>query len=244
MRTTAILLALALAACAADTTEDFSQDDEAQDADVAAGKADTAVHFFGLYVTHATHHYSGDITALQLLGGDSNTPYVRERCYHASCALPIAETDRYDTYRSSAGKTYVRFWSFEVRTDANGERTETPTVADVYEIQATSYGVRLRKSYTTRWFALYRTTEAARCTAGGGTWDGGTCACPGNTPGQWPATVFVPGAGGCVPNPGASEDGCDSSNGFWTDDDATLIDSYCRCGLDRYDDASGACAAI
>lgn len=236
MRTTAILLAFALAACAADTTEDFSQDDEATDATVADGKAD-APSFAGLYVTHATHHYNGDITALQLLGGDSNTQYVRERCYHASCALSVPETDRYDTYKSSAGKTYVRFWSFTIGTDANGEHTETPTVADVYEIQATSYGVRLRKSYSTRWFALYKTTEQKSCTASGGAWSSNTCACP-------PDHVPVPGAGGCIEMPGASEDACDTSGGFWTDDDATLIDAYCRCGLDRYDDATGACAAI
>jgi hypothetical protein len=240
MRTAALLLAFALplAACAADT-DDYTQDDEAFAAD-AGGKAD-APSFAGLYVTHATHHYNGDVTALELRGDNQ---YVRERCYHASCALSVPETDTYDTYKSSTGKTYVRFWSFEVGQDSNGERTEEPTVADVYEVQKTSYGVRLRKSYTSRWFALYRATPASTCTGSNGAWDGSDCTCAGNTPGTWPANVFVPGAGGCVPTPGASEDACDTSNGFWTDDDATLIDSYCRCGLDRYDGPTGACVAI
>jgi hypothetical protein len=237
----AFLFTIVLAACVADPADDYSQDDEATDASVTSGKADGATGLAGLYVTHATHHYNGDLAALELR---SDLAYVRERCYHASCALPIAQTDRYDTYTSSAGKTYVRFWSFTVATDGNGERTETPTIADVYEIQKTSYGVRLRKSYSSRWFALYRTTPQKTCVATDGTWDGSSCACPDNTPGQWPSQVFVAGAVGCVANPGADESACDDSGGLWTDDDATLIGSYCRCGLDRYDGPAGACIAI
>ena len=91
---------------------------------------------------------------------------------------------------------------------------------------------------------LYKTTATAQCSAQGGAWANSDCSCPGNTPGMWAATIFIPGAGGCIATPGASEDGCDSSDGLWTDDDATLIGSYCECGAGRYDDAAGSCAAI
>ena len=239
MRVTALLLVVSIAACV-ESDDDFVQDQEAIDADAGEGKAD-GVSFGGLYVTHATHHYNGDVTALELRAEQ----YVRERCYHASCALPIAETDRFDTYTSSAGKTYVRFWSFTVSRDANDERVEEPTIADVYEIQKTSYGVRLRKSYSSRWMALYRTTPAQTCAATDGTWGDESCTCPLNTSNTWPpAQVFVPGAGGCVAFPGASEEKCDETDGMWTDDDATLIGSYCRCGLDRHEAPGGACVDI
>jgi hypothetical protein len=86
-RLLAVLASIALAACVADQGPDAPDDAEAE---VAApqmlGKAD-APAFDGLYVTHATTHKDGDITSLQLIGGSGM--YVRERCYHASCALPL-----------------------------------------------------------------------------------------------------------------------------------------------------------
>jgi hypothetical protein len=162
---------------------------------------------------------------------------VRERCYHTGCALPLPETDHYDTYASSAGNHYVRFWSFTVSKDADGNLVTTPKIADVYEIVATSYGIKLRKSYTSRWVSLYRTTAATACTSTLGTWTSSDCTCPATD-------VFVAGAGGCVTSPGANESNCDASNGLWTDDDATLIGAYCECGSGRYDDATGSCTAI
>ena len=229
---------------ATDSTDDSDAEAEAATPEVAP---QTTPPFAGLYTTHATTHQDGDITALQLLPttqlGAPQSTYVRERCYHASCALPLPETDRYDSYTSSSGKTYLRFYSFTVTVKSDGLHT-TPVVADVYEVLTTSYGIKLRKSYTSRWLALYRTTPASRCTATGGTWASIDCTCPGNVVGEYAKTVFVPGAGGCVANPGASETNCDDSNGQWTDDDATLIDSFCECGLGRYDDADGSCATI
>ncbi len=35
------------------------------------------------------------------------------------------------------------------------------------------------------------------------------------------------------------ESECDATNGFYTDDDATLIGSFCRCGIGRYAGAAG-----
>lgn len=100
----------------------------------------------------------------------------------------------------------------------------------------------LRKSYSSRWITLYKATAKSLCTGDGGSWASDECTCPGNTPGAWPNTIFV--AGGCIATPGASKDGCDTSGGLWTDDDATAIGSYCVCGVGRYDDASGSCASI
>jgi hypothetical protein len=247
MRSACLLVSLALTACAVDAgdpgldPDTIAQDDEAETATVVDNKADAAAPFVGLWATHASTHKDGDITHLELQTGKL---YVRARCYHTSCALPLPETDRYDVYTSSAGKTYVRFWSFTVSHDADGNLVQTPTVADVYEIAKTSTTIKLRKSYTTRWFSLYHTTATAQCTGSGGAWSTGACTCAGNVPGQWATHVFVAGAGGCIATPGADESKCDDSNGAWTDDDATLIDSYCTCGVGRYDDASGSCAKI
>jgi hypothetical protein len=233
------LVMVALAGCAGQMTDDTS-DTEAESAPVQAdGKADGA-NLSGLFVSHAKTHYNNDIPALQLRAED----YIRARCYHASCALRLPETDKLDAYTSSSGKTYLRFWSFSVARDANGELQPTPVIADVYEVQTTSTGIKLRKSFTSRWFTLYATSEDALCTGTGGTWNGTDCACPGNIPGQFATHEFVAGAGGCIDTPGASEDGCDSSDGLWTDDDATPIGSFCECGVGRYDDANGSCAAI
>jgi hypothetical protein len=230
-----VFLVLLVAGCAG--AGDVDPDD--LDAETGSASADASVAFTGVYVTHASHHYNGDITSLQLLpAATAGTLYVRERCYHASCSLPVAETDHYDTYTSSSGKTYVRFYSVEIGHDTSGNLTSTPVIADVYEIQTTSYGVRLRKSYTTRWFALYRTTSAATCRGSGGAATGDVCACSVST------QVFAPGAGGCIAPAAANESNCDDSTGQWTDDDATLVGAYCVCGEGRFVDATGACAAI
>lgn len=242
------LALVALAACAVDAGDPaldsatIAQDDEAETAAPVDNKADAATTLAGLYATHASTHKDGDITHLELVA--TSGMYVRARCYHADCALALPETDRYDVYKSSAGKTYVRFWSFTAARDASGDLQTTPTVADVYEVVKSSTTIKLRKSYTTRWFSLYRTTATAQCTGSGGAWSGGACTCAGNVPGQWALHVFVAGAGGCIATPGANESNCDDSDGSWTDDDATLIDSYCACGLGRYDDANGSCAKI
>ncbi|HEV7557708.1 MAG TPA: hypothetical protein VGO00_19720 [Kofleriaceae bacterium] len=226
---------LLLAACAG--AGDVDPDD--LDAETGSASADASVAFTGVYVTHASTHYNGDITSLQLLPqATAGTLYVRDRCYRASCRLPVAETDRFDTYTSSSGKTYVRFYSLEVARDASGDLSTTPVIADVYEIQTTSYGVRLRKSYTTRWIALYRTTVAATCRGSGGVATGDACACSVAT------QVFAPGAGGCIAPATANESNCDDSTGLWTDDDATLVGAYCVCGENRFVDATGACTAI
>lgn len=203
-----------------------------------AGKADGS-SFEGLYASRTSSHREGDVTALELSGPS----YVRTRCYRAGCALPLPETDAFDTYVSASGKTYVRFWSVEI-VDGDSGRQSEPRLADVYEIARTTTGIKLRKSYTTRWVTLTKTTPAARCTATGGAWSTDTCACPGNTPGELASRIFVAGAGGCIATPGANESNCDDSRGMWTDDDATLTGAYCICGAGRFDDASGACATI
>ena len=222
------VLPLFLVACAA---SDDPSDSEAELAPrQEAGKADAA-DFTGLYRSTASTHYANDIPSLELR---SDGRYVRSRCYHASCALQLPETDAFDQYTASSGKTYVRFWS-----EDNGQ----PMIAEVYEIHATSTGIKLRKAHVTRWSLLAATTETAQCTASGGAWNNVSCTCPGNVPGT-AQTVFVPGAGGCIAMPGADESNCDNSGGSWTDDDATLIGSYCVCGYGRYDDATGSCATI
>jgi hypothetical protein len=215
--------------CAA--AADDRDDSEAESADVqTSGKADAAA-VLGLYHSHASRHYNGDVPDLELRDAD----YVRARCYHASCALRVPETSTYDVYTSSSGKTYVRFGGEAISHDADGNLVETHVVADVYEIKTWSGGIKLRKSYSTRWQVLYRTTVQTACTSSGGTF-GTECTCPTST--------FAAGAGGCIAMPGANESNCDDSGGAWTDDDATAIGSYCVCSVGQYLDGTGACSAI
>ena len=226
----AALLAIVLAGCTTAATDDG----EAEMAPPQpVGKTDAA-QFLGLYASHATHHYDGDIPDLELR---SDGQFVRERCYHASCAIAAPETDAYDEYTSSSGHTYVRFYGQKI---ADNETS----IADVYEIRAFSGGVQLRKAYSTRWQSLYTTTEAHACTASGGTYANNSCGCPANQPSMFPAQTFVPGAGGCIATPGASESNCDDSHGMWTDDDATAIGSYCICSIGEYLAATGSCTAL
>jgi len=234
----AAFLAVFLAGCAATADVD---DNDAFDAPAQPiGKADSA-QFLGIYASHTTHHYNGDVPDLELRGDGH---FVRERCYRASCSLEAPETDVFDEYTSSSGHTYVRFYGQDITVDADGNLQNQQVVADVYEIRAFTKGVQLRKAYSTRWQSLYLSSPGLACASSGGTFNGTDCACPLNQPMTYAAQVFVPGAGGCIANPGASEDNCDTSHGMWTDDDGTLIQSYCICSIGQYLDSTGACASI
>jgi len=239
MRTT-LYVALLLTGCTEAASIDVD-DSEAEGAPLSDnGKADGAA-FVGIFAQHTTHHYNGDIPSIELR---SDGQYVRERCYHASCALAVPEVDAFDTYTSSSGKTYVRFHSWKSSHDADGNLVQTPAIADVYEIATFSKGIKLRKSYSTRWQTLYLSSPSLQCLNSGGTFDGNDCACPGNAPNAFPAFTFVPGAGGCMASVHPDESACDDSGGAWWDDDANLAGAYCTCGLGRYVNDTGACTAI
>jgi hypothetical protein len=236
-----LVCCLLLSACAdAGNPEDAADDAAAEAAPFAAvssAKADTFTAYGGLYRSETTRHLNNDITALELR---SDSAYVRERCYQPSCTLPLAETDKYDSYTSTSGRTYLRFWSFTTGHDATGNLTETATVADVYEIVKTSTGASLRKTYTSRWFTLATMSYAGQCNASGGQGSTSGCACPSSTTGL----IFVPGAGGCIAPAASDESNCDASDGRWSDDDADLTGAYCQCGLNRYVDDTGSCVSI
>src|SRR4029079_8121905 len=106
----------------------------------AAGKADTG--FAGLYHTSTSHHYSGDITDLQL---DAGT-YVRARASHSYCSELAPETDQYDLVTTSSGHSYLRFWTVDIVDHGSG-LDSSARLADVYEIRAISHGIQLRKTY-------------------------------------------------------------------------------------------------
>ena len=223
----AAFLAVILAGCATTVPDDG----EAFDAPAQPiGKADSA-QFLGIYASHTTHHYNGDVPDLELR---SDGQFVRERCYHGSCALEAPEFGAFDQYTSSTGHTYVRFYS----------AYDATKVLDVYEIRTFTKGVQLRKAYSTRWQSLYLSSPGLACASSGGTFNGTDCACPLNQPMTYPAQAFVPGAGGCIAMPGASESNCDDSMGMWTDDESTLINCYCICPAADYLDATGSCTAI
>src|SRR5262245_35715484 len=237
---------LCLAACAAEPTEDDSLE-EAIDAPTDSVKADR-VDFGGLYEMTSGTLRTNDIPFLQLGlasprgGADRTSNSVRARCYHTGCSALIPEEDRFDIVKKS-DRTYVRFWSFRID-DSSGERQETPVVADAYEIEKMAAGIRLRKTYTSRWFSLIAVDEHALCDESGGSWDAHGCTCPRdpNATG-YDGTLFVPGVGGCYQAVVGSEDACDATGGDYTDDDATPIGTFCRCGIGRTMTESG-CAAI
>lgn len=233
------LISLVLVVACTDPAN-LQDDGEAQGAAVAPADGVVAASgVAGLYATHESTREADDVTALDLRvtakpDGSKSLDYVRSRCYGTHCSLELPETDHYDVYTSSTGKTYVRFWTVTVAHDTNGTIDTAPKLADVYEIATTAGAIKLRKSYTSRWLTLGPTTESAVCN---GAWVDGSCGC---AAGQ----TFVAGAGGCIPMRGANEKNCDATGGLWTDDDATLIGSYCICGADRYVDATGSCATI
>lgn len=168
----AALLVIVLAGCTTAATDDG----EAEMAPPQpVGKTDAA-QFLGLYASHATHHYDGDVPDLALR---SDGQFIRERCYHASCAIAAPETDAFDQYTSSSGHTYVRFYGQKISHDATGNLVTASTIADVYEIRASSRGVQVRKAYSTRWQSLYTTTvpftfttvaNESNCDDSGGMW--------------------------------------------------------------------------
>ena len=227
-----LVLAVGLAACA-DQAVVPADDNDAETAGVQP--MDTDSKLVGLYASASptAARQDGDLVALELT---STSAYVRARCYHDRCSVVVPETDHFDHYTSTSGLEYLRFWSVDITRGDTGIVT-TPEVIDVYELRATAAGIELRKSRTTRWIELGSSTVATSCTVAGGTWDGATCGCPAGR-------SFVPGANGCIEAPGANEAKCDASNGLWTDDDATLIGSYCNCGSGRRVGRDGACAAI
>ena len=206
----------------------------------ALDKADAST-LTGLFATSATSLRAGDVPSLELR---ADGRYVRARCYHTRCSAQIAETDRFDIAKSN-GHKYLRFWSFTITTDANGDRTPTPVIADVYEVKRAGKTIQLRKTYSSRWLTLDATKAADLCDATGGTWSSNDCACPGAGSAADTHGGFVAGAGGCIDVPGGGEDACDGSGGLYADDDATPIGTYCLCGLGRYVELGpGACAKI
>lgn len=230
----AVLFAGACAA-ASDETSDAG-DAEAE----AATDQDVGVPITGVFQSHATSHYDGDIPSVELT---ADHRYVRMRCYHAGCAIQAAQTDAFETYSSSGGKTYVRFKATKVTFVPDVGVDQTPTVADVYEIKTFAKGIKLRKAYSTRWQVLYATTPSLECASTHGTWASDTCTCPGNDPNGLPVTLFAPGAGGCFAAPDPYESDCDDTGGLWTDDDATALGTYCICSAGTYQSATAGCVA-
>ena len=233
MRLAFVCLLLAACAVSPDHTADDAADQAAEDAPAqpAGGKAD-GVDFTGLYHISKSTLYSNDIADLELR---SDGTYVRARCYHASCALQLPQTGKFDLYTSGSGKTYVRFrWADDSK------------IADVYEIQATTKGIELRKTYTSRWFSLFDEVPSAACAFSGGAWDdtAQACTCPNSTYSDQGYEAFIAGAGGCVGAPSGSETNCDDSGGSYTDDEMTAISTFCVCPASQYVAVDGSCTQI
>jgi hypothetical protein len=92
----------------------------------------------------------------------------------------------------------------------------------------------LRKTYTSRWQSLESVTDTTLCANTGGTWDPAHPASGARPDSTTPCNcaagkTFVPGDFGCVVPVDPGESACDDSNGFYTDDDSTLLGSFCVC---------------
>jgi hypothetical protein len=235
-------LALAAVGCAA-------QPDDGADATAetarAADKADDALGITNVafeMVAPASYR-AGDVTNLYLFGASSkpgvapSSESVRGRCYHAGCSSWIPELASYDLVTSS-GRRYLRFWM--------GDQSGKQVLVDNYEIRKTPTGIKLRKTYTTRWLTLAARTDQQLCEETGGTWGDAPSSTVvpmhGYTPcdcGAPSTVVFVPGTGGCFEPATVSEDACDSTQGSWTDDDSTDLGTFCACSAGQYLSSSG-----
>jgi len=228
-----LLPLLSFAACvSADDTDASDGAAESAPASATGGKADDALGITGTayeMVSPSTYK-AGDITNLELFDtsvtNNSQSPnqdFVRGRCYHTGCSTWAAETNHWDSFKSGT-HTYLRFYSFKKAPNVD----EVGVVADAYEVKKTSTGIKLRKTYTSRWIYLDARTDEQLCDESGGTW-GTSCDCG---PNQGNDYVYeIAGLGGCFVTPTGTEDSCDSTGGDYTDDDATRIGSYCMCQL-------------
>jgi hypothetical protein len=241
MRTTWMVVALVLAVGCSDATDDTLDDGEAESGEgVTLGKAD-AEAYAGLYrwTDQDRPYWKNDIPAIQLRPAH----YVRTRCYGRDCAKLVPQFGDLELVRTSAGKKFLRFMSYERVWEPVHEEWQTnPVVADTYEIKKTRSGIKLRKTYSSRWFSLARISEQELCTGSGGWWDedaGPLCTCDELNGADWSHYIgFFPGLGGCFEVFAADEDEC-SSTGQYTDDDATPIGTYCRCPVDTYETLEG-----
>jgi hypothetical protein len=186
----------------------------------------------------------GDIRVLRLF---SDGDFVRLRCYGGSCAQSIPETQKVTLYSASSGKKYLDFMSFTKSGDPNVD--DPSAVRDSYEVQVESATtIKLRKTRTSTWRTFHPATDQALCTATGGAWvpkgNGDPfqdCGCGDGNAG-YGGHGYVAGAG-CIHFAAASEDGCDSTGGHYTDDDATKIGAYCDCPVGQYISDDG-CADV
>lgn len=277
-----------LAGCTAPASNADAEPVDSSEGDLSARSPASLAAFAdkNWVATKAVAH-DGDLRELRLYSDGS---YVRLRCYGAACAEAVPETDRYTAFRSS-GKTYLELWSFErvlvpgpppkVKGGAPSPPAyeNNPVVADTYEIKATGSGIKLRRTYSSRWVTLTATSDEALCAASGGSWSlpvvtppSTTSKVPPTTKGTQPATPppasmtpsapvapvavdawnachcaagegYVAGGGGCVHIAVSTEAACDSTNGSYTDDDATRLGTYCACGIGRTM-TDGGCVAI
>jgi hypothetical protein len=244
MRTSFVLGLLLATGCAtgcAAAPDDSAVDDAEGETGAALDHGADAASLTGTYRwSYATRPYwNNDIPSLQLDAGS----YVRSRCYGWDCEKLVPQVGTVEVVQSSSHKTYLRFMSFE-KSLVGDEWIEEPVVADTYEVLPTEHGIKLRKTYTSRWFYLRAVTPEDACTQSGGEWSAGACACPGEGEGDWSHyTAFFYGLGGCFEIFATGEDGCDQSHGSYTDDDATAIGTYCICPVGTYE-TTGGCETI
>lgn len=162
---------------------------------------------------------SGELLYLQLAAGGR---FAWTRCPDAACADPVREDG---TWQSGHGT--LRFFQQGPKGDPSPHLQATYA----YAVKGGKLWLRAQGAA----FAMEKVTEPQLCSASGGAWtSAAACDCGKG----WP-TAWSPGAGGCWQSPAVSEEACDATQGSWTDDDATLIGTYCECGIGRRLTAAG-----
>ena len=162
---------------------------------------------------------AGHLLYLQLAAAGR---FARTRCTDAACGDPVREDGTWQTAHGT-----IRFFQPGPRGDP------APHLQATYAYAMKGGKLWLRAQGGAA-FAMEKVAEADLCAASSGSWIGGTCDCGKG----WP-TAWSPGAGGCWQSPAVSEEACDATQGSWTDDDASLIGTYCGCGLGRRLTAAG-----
>jgi hypothetical protein len=227
-----LLLAVLIAGCAdapADTVDDSAQtflDD---------GKFDgaSAPSLTGTWQMFSTTYHRNDITNVQFYSYTDGRPnpqqFVRGRCADTGCTEWASEVGPYQQLRNASGTKYIRF------TAAQGGG------GDLYAYSLSRGRLLLRKTNTTRWFALGQVGDQQLCNQSGGTWNG-SCDCSSlNDPTHYQYGAFVRGLGGCYQPGGVDESTCDATGGGWTDDDAAPDGSFCLCPYGQWLVTSAGC---
>ena len=214
-----LLLAMFLIGCG-EAPAPIENDSEAIFLDDGKFDETTVPNLEGAWQMFSSSFHRNDVTNVEFFpvtNGDVHPhQFVRARCADPGCTELAPEVGWYQQLRNASGTKYVRF------NIGDGN--------DLYAYSISRGRLLLRKTNTSRWFALGAINDVTLCSQSGGTLTNGNCDCSGiNDGGRLHFPAFIRGLGGCVIPAGVDESTCDSTGGGWTDDDTARDGSFCLC---------------